>query len=59
MGKVGLPDRYKNTLVRLSEVIVFENQQIPLIFGIELAEAANVSVAVENHQGPVTALKLK
>ena len=56
LGEVGLTVRYEDTHVRLSEVIVFENQQIPLILGIEWIEAANVSVAVENHQGMVTLL---
>ena len=56
LGEVGLTVKYEDTHVRLSEVIVFENQQIPLMLGKEQIEAANVSVAVENFQGTVTLL---
>ena len=56
MGEVGLTVRYKNTLLRLSEVTVSENKQIPLILGIEWIKVDNVSFAVENHQGIVTLL---
>ena len=48
--------RYENTHVPILKVIIFENQQISLILGIEWIEAANVSVAVENHQATVTLL---
>ena len=56
LGQMELVVGYGGSQVRLPEVIVFDNLQVPLILGIEWVGAAKASVSVVNQVGVVTLL---